>query len=155
MEIGCDGDSTQGSEQSHMHTEDDASPTAFKRGYETWFMLEAKRRNPSIHLSALEWGVPGWVLNNDTTTSGPRRHPNNFWSKTNTDYIIAWLVGMQGRGLQMDSIGLCRNEAGCNSSFIKSTRTAMNLAGFTDVQIIAGRSHVSLHHHRICIFYLC
>jgi hypothetical protein len=24
-------------------------------------MVESKKRNPSIHLSGLEWGVPGWV----------------------------------------------------------------------------------------------
>ena len=36
----CDGDTTQGSEQSHMHTEDDHSVTAFDRGYEVWLMSE-------------------------------------------------------------------------------------------------------------------
>jgi hypothetical protein len=61
VEVGCDGDTTQGAEQSHMRTADDASPTAFDRGYENWLMVEAKQRNPGIHLSALEWGVPGWV----------------------------------------------------------------------------------------------
>ena len=44
-----------------MRTADDHSPTAFDRGYENWLMVEAKKRNPSIHLSGLEWGVPGWV----------------------------------------------------------------------------------------------
>jgi hypothetical protein len=32
VEIGCDGDTTQGSEQSHMRTANDLSPTAFHRG---------------------------------------------------------------------------------------------------------------------------
>ena len=59
--IGPDGDTTQGSEASHMRTIDDRSPTAFDRGYENWFMVEAKARNDKIHLSGLEWGVPGWV----------------------------------------------------------------------------------------------
>ena len=61
VEVGCDGDTTQGAEQSHMRTADDSSPTAFMRGYENWLMVEAKSRNPDIHLSGLEWGVPGWV----------------------------------------------------------------------------------------------
>ena len=61
VEVGCDGDTTQGAEQSHMRTADDSSPTAFDRGYENWLMVEAKKRNPDIHLSGLEWGVPGWV----------------------------------------------------------------------------------------------
>lgn len=51
VEVGCDGDTTQGAEQTHMRTKDDNSPTAFDRGYENWFMVEAKARNPSIHLS--------------------------------------------------------------------------------------------------------
>jgi hypothetical protein len=62
VEIGADGDTTQGAEQSHRRTAGDTtSPTRFDRGYENWLMVEAKRRNPSLHLSALEWGVPGWV----------------------------------------------------------------------------------------------
>jgi hypothetical protein len=32
VEVGCDGDTTQGAEQSHMRTENDRSPTAFDRG---------------------------------------------------------------------------------------------------------------------------
>jgi hypothetical protein len=62
VEVGCDGDTTQGAEQSHMRTADDDSPTAFDRGYENWLMVEAKKRNPDIHLSGLEWGVPGWLV---------------------------------------------------------------------------------------------
>lgn len=61
VEVGCDGDTTQGAEQSHMRNINDDSPTAFDRGYENWLMVEAKARSPSIHLSGLEWGVPGWV----------------------------------------------------------------------------------------------
>ena len=61
VEVGCDGDTTQGAEQTHMRTADDESPTAFDRGYENWLMVEARKRNPDIHLSGLEWGVPGFV----------------------------------------------------------------------------------------------
>ena len=56
VEVGCDGDTTQGAEQSHMRFFGDDSPTAFDRGYENWLMVEAVRRNPGIHLSGLEWG---------------------------------------------------------------------------------------------------
>ena len=71
VEVGCDGDTTQGAEQSHMRNIDDDSPTAFDRGYENWLMVEAKARSPSIHLSGLEWGVPGWVTEWWTKPSSP------------------------------------------------------------------------------------
>lgn len=58
-----------------MRTVNDNSPTAFDRGYENWLMLEAKERNPSIHLSGLEWGVPGWVTQWWTTTSASPPSP--------------------------------------------------------------------------------
>ena len=38
VELGCDGDTTQGAEQTHMRTADDDSPTAFDRGYENWLI---------------------------------------------------------------------------------------------------------------------
>ena len=42
VEIGCDGDTTQGAEQTHMRTPDDESPTRFDRGYENWLMVSTK-----------------------------------------------------------------------------------------------------------------
>ena len=74
VEVGCDGDTTQGAEQSHMRFLGDDSPTAFDRGYENWLMAEAVARHPAIHLSGLEWGVPGWVAepwSNGTDSASP------------------------------------------------------------------------------------
>ena len=51
VEIGCDGDTTQGSEQTHARSKTDVD---FDRGYEVWFMEEAVKRQPGIQLS-------GWV----------------------------------------------------------------------------------------------
>src|SRR5271154_3808369 len=45
VEVPGDGNSTQGSEPSHMHTKDDLN---FSRGYEWWLMSEAKKRNPGL-----------------------------------------------------------------------------------------------------------
>jgi galactosylceramidase len=47
VEIGGDGQATEGSESSHMHTPTDES---YNRGYEWWLMKEAKKRNPDIKL---------------------------------------------------------------------------------------------------------
>ena len=72
-----------------MHTHDDNSTTAFDRGYETWLMTEARLRNPGIHLSGLEWGVPGWVVDVGVPQSV------GYWSRNNTEYIISWLRGLR------------------------------------------------------------
>ena len=54
VEVGGDDNSTCGSEPSHvMMREELKSPKA--RGYEFWFMAEARRRNPAILLGCLTW----------------------------------------------------------------------------------------------------
>src|SRR3984893_17426005 len=58
VEIGADGQSTDGSEPSHMRTPSDHDST---RGYEWWLMTEARKRNPHIVLEVLPWGAPRWV----------------------------------------------------------------------------------------------
>src|SRR5580704_9025572 len=45
VEVPGDGNSTQGTEPSHMHSRNDKN---YSRGYEWWIMREAKNRNPSI-----------------------------------------------------------------------------------------------------------
>lgn len=49
VEIGGDTQSTEGTEASHMRSSTDGvAEEAFNRGYESWLLTEAKRRNPSI-----------------------------------------------------------------------------------------------------------
>ena len=55
VEIGGDGQSTEGTESSHMHTPADES---YLRGYEWEVMKEAKRRNPDILLIGKHY--PHW-----------------------------------------------------------------------------------------------
>jgi glycosyl hydrolase family 59/glycosyl hydrolase family 59 (putative galactocerebrosidase) len=91
VEIGGDANSSNGSEASHRHTRDEQN---LDRGYEWWLMREAKRRNPSIVLSALEWSVPGWVGDGD------------YFSQDNLDYIVDFLKGArQQHGLTIDYVG--------------------------------------------------
>ena len=52
VEIPGDGNSTQGSMPSHMHTRNDLDYT---RGYTWWVMTEAKKRNPALTLDATGW----------------------------------------------------------------------------------------------------
>src|SRR6185312_13536453 len=58
VEVPGDGNSTQGSELSHMHSRDDGN---YSRGYEWWLMREAKKRNCEISLDGVAWGCPGWI----------------------------------------------------------------------------------------------
>ena len=84
VEIGGDGQSTEATEASHMHTQDE-EPN-FNRGYEWWLMKEAKARNPEIKLFGLAWTAPGWL----GTSEGK---PGEFFSQDNIDYHMKWIKG--------------------------------------------------------------
>ena len=122
VEVPGDGNSTQGSEPSHMHSRDDEN---YSRGYEWWLMSEAKKRNPSIMLDANAWGCPKWVGN------------NNFWSQDMCDYYAKWITGLKNvYGLDLDAIG-CRNEKGVSEDFVKKFRATLNSGGLSKVKIHA------------------
>ena len=120
VEIPGDGNSTQGSELSHMHRRDDEN---YFRGYEWWLMEEAKKRNPAITLDGVAWGCPHWVGD------------NVFWSQDMCDYYVKWIDGLkQFHGLTFDAIG-CRNEKGVNEDFAKKMRATLDRAGLEKVRL--------------------
>lgn len=122
VEIPGDGNSTQGSMPSHMHTRDDLN---YERGYTWWILREAKKRNPALTLDATAWSAPGWL--------GDGR----FWSQDTIDYYIKWLEGLRRvHGLELDAIG-CRNEKGADYPFVKAFRKALNARGFAAVKLHA------------------
>jgi galactosylceramidase len=122
VEVPGDGNSTQGSEPSHMHTKDDLN---YKRGYEWWIMSEAKKRNKEITLDANAWGAPAWVGNGE------------FWSQDMCDYYVKWIQGLKSTyGLTLDAIG-CRNEKGVSIDFVKKFRKTLDASGFQNVKIHA------------------
>eukprot|EP00729_Bicosta_minor_P002644 gene2644-14131_t len=84
VEIGGDMCSTEGSEASHMHTEDDLN---CERGYEWWLMKQAKSRNPSITLYGLPWGFPNWITQGNLS-SNPLDAPN---ANRTVSYIANWV----------------------------------------------------------------
>ena len=119
-EIPGDGNSTQGSMPSHMHTRDDLN---YHRGYTWWILREARRRNPELTLTGTAWSAPGWVGN------------GNFWSQDTADYYAKWLAGLRSvYGLEFNAIGL-RNEKGVSFEFAKRLRTTLNVAGFDKVKV--------------------
>jgi len=122
IEIGGDGNSTQGSELSHMHSKTDEN---YYRGYEWWLMEQARQRNPAVVLDATAWSAPAWVGN------------GNFWSQDTADYLSKWIMGAKSaHSLDIDYVG-CRNEKGDNTSWVKTFRTTLNSNGLTNVGIHA------------------
>jgi galactosylceramidase len=122
VEIGGDGNSTQGSELSHMHSRDEEN---YRRGYEWWLMKEAKRRNPYMSLDGCGWSCPGWV------------GQGNYYSQDMCDYYAKWIQGLRSTyGLKLDAIG-CRNESGVHEDFAKSLRRTLDREGLKDVIIHA------------------
>lgn len=122
VEIPGDGNSTQGSMPSHMHTRNDLN---YSRGYMWWIMQQAKKRNPDLSLDATAWSAPGWIGNGD------------FWTQDGADYYIKWLQGLRDvYGLQLDAIG-CRNEKGNNYGFVKILKATLNQNGFGRIKVHA------------------
>ena len=120
VEVPGDGNSTQGSEPSHLHARGEPN---FSRGYEWWLMREAKRRNGDLSLDACAWGCPGWVGN------------GVFWSQDMADYYASWVKGLKSTyGLDLAALG-CRNEKGVDEGFAKKLRATLNREGFPSVRI--------------------
>ena len=120
LEIGGDGNSTQGSEPSHEHTSTDKN---FNRGYEWWLMEQARLRNPSIQLDVTAWSAPAWVGG------------GNFFSQGTTTYLADFIAGAKSaHGLDLNYVG-CRNEKGIDENFLTKFRTTLDSAGLTAVGI--------------------
>ena len=56
VEIGGDVESSYGSMSSYMHVPEPAN-ASFARGVQFWLIAEARKRNPSIPLLCLSWGM--------------------------------------------------------------------------------------------------
>jgi O-glycosyl hydrolase len=119
VEIGGDGNSTDGSEASVEHTRGRVDCRA---GYEFWLMREAKARNPAIKLYALAWGTPGWT--------------GSFWSPGTITAIIDWLNCARRQGLAIDYLGGNQNERRYVKTWTESLRRALDSAGFSGTRIV-------------------
>ncbi|NXI36363.1 GALC Galactocerebrosidase, partial [Galbula dea] len=126
VEIGGDGQSTDGTEPSHMHYENDEN---YFRGYEWWLMKEAKKRNPKIKLIGLPWTFPAWIGRGE---NWPYDYPD-----VTAYYIISWILGAkQYHDLDIDYIGIW-NERAFNSKYIKLLRYTLDKNNLEQVRIIA------------------
>jgi galactosylceramidase len=120
VEVGGDGNSTQGSEPTHMRSREDENDG---RGYEWWLMSQARRRNPVLSLDACAWSCPGWIGN------------GQFWSADMCDYYVKWIKALKKHyGLDLDAIG-CRNERGVDTQWVKLFRKTLDMNGLKQVRI--------------------
>ncbi|ELU00545.1 hypothetical protein CAPTEDRAFT_162182 [Capitella teleta] len=126
VEIGGDGQSTDGTESSHMHEPWDEN---YERGYEWWLMVEAKKRNPNIKLYGLPWSFPGWIGNG---TQNPYINPD-----VTTDYIIRWIKAAKKLyDLDLDFVGIW-NERNYDIPYIKTLKAGLIANGFNNIQLVA------------------
>ncbi|XP_041132661.1 galactocerebrosidase-like isoform X2 [Polyodon spathula] len=126
VEIGGDAQTTDGTEPSHMHYEDDEN---YFRGYEWWLMKEAKKRNPNITLIGLPWAFPGWIGHGK---NWPYDYPD-----ITVYYVVSWIIGAkQYHDLDIDYVGIW-NERPFDSKYIKVLRQTLDRVGLNSVRIIA------------------
>ncbi|XP_076017139.1 galactocerebrosidase-like isoform X2 [Genypterus blacodes] len=126
VEIGGDAQTTDGTEPSHMHYDNDEN---FFRGYEWWLMKEAKKRNPNITLIGLPWAFPGWVGHGENW-------PYDFPDIT-AAYVVNWILGAKTyHDLDIQYVGIW-NERPFDSKYIKVLRDTLDKVGLADVGIIA------------------
>ncbi|XP_049917918.1 galactocerebrosidase isoform X2 [Epinephelus moara] len=143
VEIGGDAQTTDGTEPSHMHYENDGN---YFRGYEWWLMKEAKKRNPNITLIGLPWAFPGWVGHG-------KNWPYDYPDITAT-YVVNWILGAkQYHDLDIDYVGIW-NERNYDSKYIKVLRNMLDKVGLTGVGIIAADGDWSIASSMIADLYL-
>lgn len=136
VEVPGDGNSTQGSMPSHMHTRDDLN---FRRGYTWWIMREAKRRNPALTLDGAAWSAPGWIGTRGEVfrEDGEEKTwiKDKFFSRDAIDYYVSWLKGLRANyGLEMNALG-SRNEKGVSYAFAIALRQALDANKFSKVRL--------------------
>ena len=142
IEIGGDTDSTEGSESSHMHSEEDLDCA---RGYEFCLAAQAKLRNPHIRIYGLPWGFPHWLA---PTPSKPGS--GNALSEANAaktvKYIANWVSCAHSHwNLTIDFLGPWNEKdaqfAESGMSYLKALRSELDSRDFRGTRLVAGDVH--------------
>jgi hypothetical protein len=109
-----------------MHTRDDLS---CDRGYETWLISEAKKRNPAILTYALQWAAPAWVGDGAGNGTG-------FYSADNYVYLVKWLECVRNStGATVDILGTWNEKPPAPTDYVKGLRDALDAAGFAATRL--------------------
>ena len=127
LEIGGDGNSSDGAEPSIEHT---AGHINCDAGYELAIAEQAVARNPHLLLYGLQWGAPGWVGQN-----------GSLFTSADIRYLLDWLGCARQHGLTISYLGgWNERDRGTHAAWFGSLRTALDNAGYPNVKIIAGDS---------------
>lgn len=133
VEIGGEGQSTDGAESSHWRRGDEAPD--MERGYEFWLMKEARARNPNITLYGLPWTWPAWIACANGTLSNCSSSPFSNLPST-VEYITSWVRGAKEvHGLDINWLGAW-NERSAGDDYIQSLRAGLDAGGFTETRLI-------------------
>src|SRR5215831_17900368 len=125
LEIGGDGNSSDGAEPSVEHTAGNINCAA---GYEFAIAQQAVARNPDLKLYGLQWGAPGWVGAN-----------GSLFTSADIRYLLDWLGCAQQNGLTISYLGgWNERDNGSHASWFHALRLALNADGYQNVQIVAG-----------------
>lgn len=134
-ELGGDINSTDGTEPAYFRSRKEyehPKPAYFTRGYETWLMQQARKRNPNIRLGLLQWGAPGWL--------GDRHHATTdyiakYYSQDNVHYIARVVQCLNKFDhLRINYVG-CWNERMWNVPWVLKLRQALDTDGQQHVHI--------------------
>lgn len=95
------------------------------RGYETWLLQEAKKRNPRIRTWGLSWGVPKWV------------GEGNYFSYDNIAYQTRWLQCVNDTiGIIVDNIGIWNERSWGPPWYTIELRRSLDAHGFSATGIV-------------------
>jgi hypothetical protein len=137
LEIGGDGNSSDGSEPSIEHTRGHIDCHA---GYEFSIAKRAVARNHHLLLYGLQWTAPGWTRTRNRT---------HFTSR-DISYLISWLGCARRQGLTISYLGgWNETDTGTHRAWFHQLRLALNRHGSRKVQIVAADSSSSAGWHYV------
>lgn len=123
VEMGGGENSTCGSEASHAITREELK-NPVSRGYEFWFMKEAKNRNKDMILEYLPWSFPGYLK------------PNIF-TEESAEYFVSFLdVAKRDWDLDIDWVAAAENENYTDRDWlVNHMRPLLDSKGYKNVKI--------------------
>lgn len=123
VEMGGGENSTCGSEPSHAITREELK-NPVSRGYEFWFMKEAKDRNPDMILEYLPWSFPGYLK-------------PNIYTKESAEYFVTFLdVAKRDWDLDIDWVAAAENENYTDRDWlVNEVRPLLDARGYENVKI--------------------
>jgi hypothetical protein len=125
LEVGGDGNSSDGAEPSVEHTSGNINCGA---GYEFAIARQAVALNPDLKLYGLQWGAPSWV------GSG-----GSLFTSADIGYLLDWLGCAKSSGLTISYLGgWNERDNGSHAGWFHALRLALDAGGYPGVQIVAG-----------------